>query len=419
MKGGCDSFNLLIPHSECNNGEDMYEEYKSARGKIAMDKNELLIIDDASSSQVCQKFGLHPKLPALQNLYQDGDALFIANAGHSYKNFEQKSEFESKDPMHSFAHNLQRERVERVDPFETIVGTGVLGRIADAMAMKIGITYVNSFAIKSSAIALENTLGKSKKQSTVSGDGEIQPFNPSPSLPDMSNIVDELNTIGDAGSPYNSGKFGQEWSSTLLQSLEENENLRNALNDAETTVEFPETKIGEQMEVVARLIKSHNERGVERDVFNVGMTGFDTHSEILSETEELFSKMNDALEAFANEMGPSNQNQWDNIVLVSASEFGRTLTPNSKSGTDHAWGGNYFVLGGSVKGGQILGQYPDNLKDSGPLNVGRGRVIPTTSWESIWHGIADWLEVADDLAEVIPNYQEFSHKLFTKDILFE
>jgi hypothetical protein len=52
-----------------------------------------------------------------------------------------------------------------------------------------------------------------------------------------------------------------------------------------------------------------------------------------------------------------------------------------------AWGGNYFVAGGSVKGDQILGDYPDDLTDTGRLNIGRGRLIPTTSWEATWNAM--------------------------------
>ena len=72
------------------------------------------------------------------------------------------------------------------------------------------------------------------------------------------------------------------------------------------------------------------------------------------------------------------QGVWRNVTLVAASDMGRTLSSNGL-GTDHAWGGNYFVLGGAVRGGRIVGKYPGDLTDDGPLNLGRGRLIPTTS----------------------------------------
>jgi cullin-associated NEDD8-dissociated protein 1 len=64
------------------------------------------------------------------------------------------------------------------------------------------------------------------------------------------------------------------------------------------------------------------------------------------------------------------QGVWGNVTIVSASDFGRTLTSNGL-GTDHAWGGNHFVVGGSVKGGQVLGNYPSDLSDDGSQNIGQ------------------------------------------------
>ncbi len=99
-----------------------------------------------------------------------------------------------------------------------------------------------------------------------------------------------------------------------------------------------------------------------------------------------------------------SMNLWNNVTLIQMSEFGRTLNPNGGDGTDHAWGGNYmmmgkvktaiknsktniltfllivqfillyFNLGGSVKGRQILGEYPTDLRTEGPLIVQRGKL---------------------------------------------
>eukprot|EP01083_Nonionella_stella_P122430 368341_1 len=88
------------------------------------------------------------------------------------------------------------------------------------------------------------------------------------------------------------------------------------------------------------------------------------------------------MDAFQAEM--KRQGVWDDVVVVSVSDFGRTLTSNG-AGTDHAWAGNHFILGGKVKGGKFHGKYPDTLKPDGDLNLGgRGRLVPTLGWESMW-----------------------------------
>jgi len=115
----------------------------------------------------------------------------------------------------------------------------------------------------------------------------------------------------------------------------------------------------------------------------------------------------------------------DNVVMVSISDFARTLSPNSSDGTDHAWGGHYFMTGGKVRGERILGSYPDDL--DGPLNVddpqdGRGRFIPTTAYEAIWNGVSQWMGIEDEeaLDRIMPNRQTCgSSFMFNKEDLFK
>ena len=61
-----------------------------------------------------------------------------------------------------------------------------------------------------------------------------------------------------------------------------------------------------------------------------------------------------------------------------------------------------------MQGGRILGTYPDRLGDDGEWNIGRGRVLPSTSWESMWRPVAQWMGVEDDrMATVLPNLANF------------
>eukprot|EP01044_Picomonas_judraskeda_P014147 COSAG03_NODE_2217_length_2995_cov_2.175414_5_plen_343_part_00 len=66
-------------------------------------------------------------------------------------------------------------------------------------------------------------------------------------------------------------------------------------------------------------------------------------------------------------------------------------------------------MGGAVAGGTILGRYPDQLREAvGSLNIGRGRIIPTTPWEAVWHGVAQWLGVVPSgLSTVLPNKERW------------
>ena len=110
----------------------------------------------------------------------------------------------------------------------------------------------------------------------------------------------------------------------------------------------------------------------------------------------------------------------DSVTTIVGSEFGRTITPNSNLGSDHGWGGNYFVFGGDVKGGNILGKYPRSFLESDESNIGRGRLMPSRSWDSLWFGVAQWFGITNqlDLDETLPNSQNFGCDLFTDTDLF-
>ena len=71
--------------------------------------------------------------------------------------------------------------------------------------------------------------------------------------------------------------------------------------------------------------------------------GFDTHSNVEEKLSDLFIQVNSALGAFNREMEAVGL--WKNVTLVQTSDFARTLNPNSGQGTDHAWGGNYIMMG--------------------------------------------------------------------------
>lgn len=83
-----------------------------------------------------------------------------------------------------------------------------------------------------------------------------------------------------------------------------------------------------------------------------------------------------------------------------------------------AWGGHYFITGGSIAGKKILGSYPDRL-DGGDLIFEPGICIPTTPWDSVWNSVAQWLGItnASDLDTVLPNRKSFNN-LFSKSTLF-
>ena len=74
-------------------------------------------------------------------------------------------------------------------------------------------------------------------------------------------------------------------------------------------------------------------------------------------------------------------------------DFAHTLSSNG-DGTDHGWAGNQLVLGGAVKGGDIYGQLIEQRLGS-DLDVGGGRMIPTTANVQLFASLASWFGLSD------------------------
>merc|ERR1711916_183889 len=207
--------------------------------------------------------------------------------------------------------------------------------------------------------------------------------------------------------------FGETYASLVGTSLKKTNEIK-ALLDNSAVPDFG-GGYQETLEMVAKLIKIRETLGTERAVFFTSRGGWDTHTS----HNPPWAAINDGLNKFATEM--KAQGVWDDVTVVSVSDFGRTLTSNG-DGTDHASGGNHFIAGGSVKGGRFHGSFPPSLALDSELNINnRGRILPTSGWETMWSGILQWMDVpADKMSEVLPNLERFpADKLTTRQDVFE
>merc|ERR1712238_145855 len=180
----------------------------------------------------------------------------------------------------------------------------------------------------------------------------------------------------------------------------DNDSFADAVEDIVVAQDYEEIK---KVRSLSQVILSHEARGSDRDVVFLQLKGWDHHADMKANLSEEFGYLDSALAAFEGEM--KAHGLWEQVTVVVASEFGRTLTPNSSAGSDHGWGGHQMILGGDVKGQTIHGDYPSDLTDASPLSIGRGRVIPTLSWESLLNGPLEWIGVdtEESLDYCMPN----------------
>lgn len=184
----------------------------------------------------------------------------------------------------------------------------------------------------------------------------------------------------------------------------------DALSGVNLNTPFPNSPTGRNLKMIANIIGARGPLSMNRQIFYLVRGGWDHHTEVLDSQDALFSEIDPAIGAFWDalvEMGLEDQ-----VTLFTASDFGRTLTTNGR-GSDHAWGGNQCVVGGAVQGGKIAGAYP-TLSTGTNLDVGRGRLLPTSSVDHYAAELASWFGVSgSDMPTVLPNVRNFFDPIST------
>ena len=423
LSGGVDSYNMLMPHSECS-PHDLRADYDQIRGTDTNNGGQALplsqVLSVTAANQPCNKFGIHGKLPFLKERYDAGDAAFLANTGALIEPVSLLDRVGRKYvgkqlPPSLFSHNSQQTQAEM--GFSTLGGsvrkTGVLNRLAEALTTQDNKFATQLYSVKGNSKAVHGDF-----EATVLGTDKISKENAYRGESEYGEAMANMS------SRVSNSMLSETFNLQVTKALERFERWGSVLDNSEYEVgnalKNSEGKLVGQLRQVARLMHAHVDTHVnsERDLFVVGSGGWDTHKENIETLETGFEGVDNALKLFYNEL--DSKGLWDNVTIIEVSDFGRKLKSNGR-GTDHGWGGNYFVLGGAVKGGQILGKYPPSFNDSNPHMQGGGRMIPTTSWEGAWHAVAQWLGIEEGkMDDVFPNLRNFdSSSIITAASMFK
>jgi uncharacterized protein (DUF1501 family) len=152
--------------------------------------------------------------------------------------------------------------------------------------------------------------------------------------------------------------------------------------------------LGRSLQQLARLIKA--DAGVEAAFAEIG--GWDHHGNENPLLSNVLRQFSSAIAAFSQDMG----DRMEDVVLVTMSEFGRTVEENGNAGTDHGHGSLMMVLGGPVQGGKVYGKWPGLEKEQ--LFEGRDLAV-TTDFRSVLSELIRGHLGQTDLGAVFPGYQ--------------
>ena len=150
--------------------------------------------------------------------------------------------------------------------------------------------------------------------------------------------------------------FATTWSSLVGEALNRTTQLTAALDNVTLEQTFAGTSgnvLAMQLEQVAKLVRANQQQfHNEREAYYMQLGGFDVHANAVDVMELLLDQLDAALAGFEAEM--KLQGLWDNMPIVQSSEFARTITSNG-DGSDHAWGGNYFLASAPSVGDRSWG----------------------------------------------------------------
>jgi uncharacterized protein (DUF1501 family) len=367
QRGAVDGLNMVVPFGESN--------YYSARPSIAIPKPESGNADSAINLDGF--FGLHPSMSSLKPLW-DSKRLAIVHASGSPDNT--RSHFDAQDYMESATPGvkstndgwLNRYLQSKQDPeassFRAVAFGNEMPRVLQGRAPVLAMTSLAEFTIRA---------GKSS-----------------------ANVQNGFEAIYDC-------KVNDRLTNKGCETFEAVNYLKRA-NPAqyqpEYGAQYPRDAFGNSLLQIAQLIKAGV--GLEVAFTDMGHRRWDTHANqgnSRGQLANLLQQFSAGIAALYQDLGQ----RMDDVVILTMSEFGRTVRENGSRGTDHGHANAMFVIGNSVRGGKVYGRWPGLNNDQ--LFEGRDLAL-TTDFRDIFGEVATRHLDLKDAKSVFPGYSLSSSK---------
>lgn len=345
LRGGNDGLNMVIPYADAA--------YQRARPSLA--------IAGADCVRMNAQLGLHRALAPLEAGFTAKDTAVILGVGYPEPN---RSHFKGIDIWHG-----------AINPNEPILegwATRLLTRVqarglADLLADGVVFGY-------------SNTVGH-QGLGPLYGDGVRILVMDSPT-----EYLERARTVSlnaadgvTPGSPLAHLVATQNDVVATAERLAELERSAPAF-----TTKFPDTRLGRHLQTTARLIAAN----ADVPVWKLTLDGFDTHANQKDRHAELLAELGGGLAAFRAAMIEASR--WDQVGVMTYSEFGRRVEENASFGTDHGTAAPMFVLGGKVHGGLHGAQPRLDRLDNGDL-------VHTVDFRSVYRSVAaEWMGYQGD-----------------------
>jgi uncharacterized protein (DUF1501 family) len=349
QRGAVDGLSMVVPHGD--------PDYYAARGNIAIARPAPGGAE--TTRDLDGFFGLHPALGPLRPLWDDRRLAIVHACGSPDTT---RSHFDAQDYMESgtpgvkstpdgwLARGLAALPPRApASPFRAVSLGAALPRIQRGDVGAVAMSSVADFDVKEGAALMSGTPGAARKG------------------------FESLYEQGVRDLLYGTGRETFE----AVKMLKAAAPQRLAPANGAT---YPRGRFGESLRQIAQLIKA--DVGLEVAFADVG--GWDTHAGQGNELGQLAQRLREFAEGLAaldRDLGP----RMSDVVVLTMSEFGRTVRENGNRGTDHGHGTAMLALGGAVRGGRVYGHWPGLARER--LFEGRDLAV-TTDFRSLFTEIA-------------------------------
>ncbi len=307
FSGGNDGLNTVIPVRN-----DIY--YKE-RPKLGITKEKSLLLTDETA--------LNPALETFKGLYDEGNLSILNSVG--YPNPD-RSHFRSMDIWHSASNSNE------------YINTGWVGRYLDAQC--------KGCDKPTQAMELDDVLSLALK-------GEE---NKGLAFKDPKKLFNSSNGkyFKDVNSDHQHGEETIDYLyKTMSATLSSADYIYQQSRVHPSSQTYPNTELGKDLKTIASLIFSD----INTKVYYVSLGSFDTHVNQDNQQKRLFTELNDAVKSFIADLKANNRFQ--DVLMMTFSEFGRRVSQNASGGTDHGTANNMFFISGGLKEKGILNAMPD------------------------------------------------------------
>lgn len=343
QRGAMDGISAVVPFGDKN--------YYSVRPQIAVPQPKSGNADGAIDLD--GYFGLHPSLASFKPIYDEGHLAIVHAVGspdNTRSHFDAQDYMEAATPGNKGTADgwlnryMQSKKDAKATPFRAVSFTANLPRTLVGKAPALALTNISDFGVRAGQ-----------------GNGPV------------AKGFEELYSQGVSDSLRGTGKEAFE----AVKMLKRANPAQYAAANGAT---YPRSPFGQSLLQIAQLIKS--DLGVEVAFAEVG--GWDTHANQGSSRGQLANRLQDfsqGIAALYKDLGDSMRN----IVILTMTEFGRTIRQNGSGGTDHGHASVAFALGGPVRGGKVYGKWPGLATEQ--LYEGRDLAM-TTDFRDVFSEIA-------------------------------